>query len=133
MRPNAGLVVISDTRTHAGIDNISTYNKLHILANDADRLIICASAGSLSVTQAMLSMLVEGLDPQSEDSPLRTVATMPTMFRVAQLVGEALADALVAAVVHTEAVTSCWLLARAPDYDPNTDLHVTTLRLEWCV
>jgi hypothetical protein len=46
---------------------------------------------------------------------------------------EALADALVAAVVHTEAVTSCWLLARAPDYDPNTDLHVTTLRLEWCV
>jgi len=93
MRPKAGLVIISDTRTNAGIDNISTYNKLHILADDADRLIICASAGSLSVTQAMLSMLAEGLDPQSEDAPIRTVATMPTMFRVAQLVGEALANA----------------------------------------
>jgi putative proteasome-type protease len=93
MRPRAGLVIISDTRTNAGIDNISTYNKLHILADDNDRLIICASAGSLSVTQAMLSMLAEGLDPESEDAPARTVAAMPTMFRVAQLVGEALADA----------------------------------------
>ncbi len=92
MRPKAGLVIISDTRTNAGIDNISTYNKLHILADDGDRLIICASAGSLSVTQAMLSMLAEGLPPESEDMPNRTVATMPTMFRVAQLVGEALAE-----------------------------------------
>jgi putative proteasome-type protease len=41
----------------------------------------------------MLSMLAEGLDPQSADTPIRTVATMPTMFRVAQLVGEALANA----------------------------------------
>lgn len=93
MRPKAGLVIISDTRTNAGIDNISTYNKLHILADDGERLIVCATAGSLSVTQAMLSMLTEGLDPEAEDAPKRTVATMPTMFRVAQLVGEALAEA----------------------------------------
>ena len=52
-----------------------------------------ASAGSLSVTQSMLSMLAEGLTPEVEDAPRRTVALMPTMFRVAQLVGEALSDA----------------------------------------
>jgi putative proteasome-type protease len=93
MLPEAGLVIISDTRTNAGIDNISTYKKLHTLADDGDRLIVCASAGSLSVTQSMLSILAEGLDPDDEDSPRRTAAAMPTMFRVAQLVGEALVDA----------------------------------------
>jgi putative proteasome-type protease len=93
MRPKSGLVIISDTRTNAGIDNISIYNKLHILADDEDRLIVCASAGSLSVTQSMLSMLVEGLPTLEEDAPRRTVANMPTMFRVAQLVGESLSIA----------------------------------------
>ena len=93
MRPKAGLVIIADTRTNAGIDNISIYNKMHILAEDEERIIVAASAGSLSVTQSMLSMLAEGLTPEVEDAPRRTVALMPTMFRVAQLVGEALSDA----------------------------------------
>lgn len=93
MRPRTGLVIISDTRTNAGIDNISTYNKLHVLIDDGERMIVCASAGSLSVTQSMLSMLAEGLEPEEDDMPRRTVSNMPTMFRVAKLVGEALRDA----------------------------------------
>jgi putative proteasome-type protease len=93
MRTRHGLVIISDTRTNAGIDNISIYNKLHVLADDEDKLIFAASAGSLSVTQSMLAMLSEGLAPESDDSPRRTVEAMPTMFRVAQLVGEALSAA----------------------------------------
>ncbi len=93
MRTQEGLVIISDTRTNAGIDNISIYNKLHILADDEDRLIVCASAGSLSTTQAMLSMLHEGLASVDDDAPRRQVDDMPTMFRVAQLVGEALSTA----------------------------------------
>ncbi len=90
MRPKSGLVIIADTRTNAGIDNISIYNKMHILADNEERLIVAASAGSLSVTQSMLSMLAEGLAPESEESPRRTVLNTPTMFRVAQLVGETL-------------------------------------------
>lgn len=93
MRTRHGLVIISDTRTNAGIDNISIYNKLHILAESEDRFIVAASAGSLSVTQSMLAMLHEGLPPDSDDAPRRTVDAMPTMFRVAQLVGEALSTA----------------------------------------
>ena len=93
MRPEAGLVIIADTRTNAGIDNISVYNKLHMLAEDEDRIIVAASAGSLSSTQAMLAMLAEGLEPLEEGGPRRRVADMPTMFRVAQLVGEALGKA----------------------------------------
>jgi putative proteasome-type protease len=34
MRLEAGIVLIADTRTNAGIDNISTYKKLHTLAED---------------------------------------------------------------------------------------------------
>lgn len=88
-----GLVVISDTRTNAGVDNISIYRKLHVLADDDSRLIVCASAGSLSVTQSMLSSLAEGLPGNDDIGVPRTVATQPTMFRVAQLVGEAVSDA----------------------------------------
>lgn len=88
----AGLVLIADTRTNAGIDNISIYKKLHTLADDGQRLVFAATAGSLSVTQSMLSLLEEGL-PATDDSGLpRTVAAQPTMFRIAQLVGEALAQ-----------------------------------------
>jgi putative proteasome-type protease len=93
MRLRDGLVLIADTRTNAGIDNISIYKKLHTLSDTPERLIMCASAGSLSVTQAMLAMLAEGLDPLEEDGPRRTISNAPNMFRVAELVGEALSRA----------------------------------------
>ena len=89
----AGLVLIADTRTNAGFDNISTFKKLHILADDHDRLIVAASAGSLSVTQSTLSLTEEGLSCHDETGVPRTVGNQPTMFRVAQLVGEALSIA----------------------------------------
>lgn len=84
-----GLVLVADTRTNAGIDNISIYRKLHTLADDGQRQIFVATAGSLSVTQGALSMLAEGLGPSDETTPARRVAGCTTMFRVAQLVGEA--------------------------------------------
>jgi len=90
---DAGLVMIADTRTNAGIDNISVYRKLHILCDDSERLIVAASAGSLSVTQSMLSMLEEGLPCHDDTGVPRTIANQTTMFRVAQLVGEALSTA----------------------------------------
>ncbi len=88
-----GLVLAADTRTNAGIDNISVYRKLHTLCDDEDRLIFVASAGSLSVTQAMLALLNEGLPPADEADLPRRVSGCGTMFRVAQLVGEAVATA----------------------------------------
>ena len=89
----AGIVLIADTRTNAGIDNISNFRKLHTLASSPDRLIVCASAGSLSTTQNMLALLDEGLDPHDMEEERRTVARMPSMFRVVSLVGEALMQA----------------------------------------
>lgn len=90
MLVEAGLVMIADTRTNAGVDNISTYRKLHMLDDDDDRIVVAMSAGNLSVTQTALAMLREGLAPKGESDTVRRVADMPTMFRVAQLVGESI-------------------------------------------
>ena len=88
-----GLIMIADTRTNAGIDNISTYRKLHILADTDDRLILCASAGNLSVTQHVLGQLAEGMPPLGADERPRLIEHMPSMFRAVQLVGEAVMQA----------------------------------------
>lgn len=84
-----GLIMISDTRTNAGIDNISTYRKMHVLADTDDRLILCMTAGNLSVTQHVLGQLAEGLPPHDPEEQPRRIEDMPSMFRCAQLVGEA--------------------------------------------
>lgn len=88
-----GLVMIADTRTNAGVDDISCYRKLHLLAQDEERLIVAAAAGNLSVTQLVLSMLEEGLPPLQEGDPPRRLTDVSSMFRAAQLVGEAVATA----------------------------------------
>jgi len=88
-----GLVMIADTRTNAGVDNISTFRKLHILAESEDRLIIAMTAGNLSVTQLALALLAEGMPGGAESDTPRLLRDMPTMFRAAQLVGEAIASA----------------------------------------
>ncbi len=93
MQLREGIVMIADTRTNAGIDNISTYKKLHTLIDDGKSFVVAASAGSLSVTQAMVSILAEGIEPDFLDGPRRRLEDAPSMFRAAELVGEALAMA----------------------------------------
>ncbi|MFL6726812.1 MAG: peptidase [Sphingomicrobium sp.] len=82
----AGLVLMADTRTNAGVDNFSTFRKLHVLADQPDRRIYAATAGSLSLSQSTISLLQEQ-DLAGEEG--RCLAKAATMFRVAQLVGEA--------------------------------------------
>jgi putative proteasome-type protease len=87
---DAGLIMIADTRTNAGVDDISSYRKLHCLIDEPGRCIYAASAGNLSTTQTIISLLREGLPTTDDDSGMtRTIADPPSMFRAAQLVGEA--------------------------------------------
>jgi putative proteasome-type protease len=86
---DAGLVMIADTRTNAGVDDISAYRKLHCLVDEPDRVIYAASAGNLSTTQTIISLLREGLPADPEGKITRTIQDPPSMFRAAQLVGEA--------------------------------------------
>ena len=56
-----GLAMLADTRTNAGVDNISMYRKLRVYGNDGKRLIAVASAGSLSTTQAAIQRVSQGI------------------------------------------------------------------------
>jgi putative proteasome-type protease len=87
-----GLVMMADTRTNAGIDNISTYRKLRVFGEEGKRIIVLASAGSLSTTQALVQRLNEGVVFGSGHEP-EYIETAPTMFRVAQIIGEAMVGA----------------------------------------
>jgi putative proteasome-type protease len=52
-----GLVLTSDSRTNAGIDNVSIYGKMHVFATSADRKLVLLSAGNLATTQAVVEQL----------------------------------------------------------------------------
>lgn len=84
-----GLVMIADTRTNAGLDNISTFRKLHVFKQPGERIMAIASAGNLAVTQSVLSTLAEGL-PNPDTGEPETLMTAPTMFQAAQRIGKAI-------------------------------------------
>lgn len=83
-----GLVMLADTRTNAGFDDISIFRKLHVFETPGDRVVAIATAGNLSITQMALSVLAEGL-PNVETGEIETVQTAASIFRIAQLVGHA--------------------------------------------
>ena len=56
-----GLVMIADTRTNAGLDNISTFRKLHVFEQPGERIMAIASAGNLSISQSVISHPDRGL------------------------------------------------------------------------
>lgn len=71
MRLDEGLLFLSDTRTNAGVDNVSTYRKLHVFQPSSDRLFVIQSAGNLATTQEVLDRI--GRDLQSDGESLATV------------------------------------------------------------
>ena len=87
MKLDRGLVFAADTRTNAGVDNISTFKKLHVWEDPGERVITLLSAGNLAVTQAVISLLSEHINSTDSDTP--TLMTARTMFQVARLVGSA--------------------------------------------
>ncbi len=87
---NDGMVLLSDTRTNAGLDNIATYRKMFIFDQSDDRVITIMTAGSLSVTQTAIARLREAIeDPDA--TAQSSIMLAPTMLKVAQIVGDTLA------------------------------------------
>ncbi len=81
-----GLVMIADTRTNAGLDNVSTFRKLHLFRQPGERTMAIASSGNLSISQSVVSILTEGIQ-NPETGELETLMNAPTMFQAAQRVG----------------------------------------------
>ncbi|MEM9200294.1 MAG: peptidase [Actinomycetota bacterium] len=87
-----GLIFMSDTRTNAGVDNISTFTKMHQWSIPGERVITIMAAGNLATTQAVMSVLDERTKVPAERDP--SILDAPTMFRVAELVGDVLRGAI---------------------------------------
>lgn len=87
-----GLIFMSDTRTNAGLDNISTFKKMHMWSQTGDRSIVLLSAGNLATTQAVVSLLDERMKAPDERHP--TLFEAPSMFQVARLVGETVKEVI---------------------------------------
>jgi putative proteasome-type protease len=84
-----GLVMMADTRTNAGLDNISVFRKLHVFGVPGQRIMALASSGNLSLSQSVVSTLTEGME-NSDNGDLETLLGAPTMFQAAQRIGRAI-------------------------------------------
>lgn len=87
---NEGMVLLSDTRTNAGLDNIATYRKMFHFENPGERIITVLTAGSLSVTQTTIARLRDAID-SPDATPQTSVLLAPTMLAVAEIIGDVLA------------------------------------------
>ena len=85
-----GLVMIADTRTNAGVDNINQFRKLQLFEKP-DTAIALATSGNLSVTQSVVSLLTDGFE-NPETGKIETLLDAETMFKAAQMVGNALRE-----------------------------------------
>ena len=87
---NDGMVLLSDTRTNAGFDNIAVYRKMFTFEEPGERVITILTAGSLSVTQTTIARLKEVLhDPEATEDT--SIMLAPTMLKVAEIIGNMLA------------------------------------------
>ena len=86
---NAGLVFLSDSRTNAGLDQISTFRKMIVYEKPDDRFMVLLSAGNLSISQSVREILqVEQLKDSEDGEPI-TIWNAKSMFDACRVLGAA--------------------------------------------
>ncbi len=84
LRLDEGLLLLSDTRTNAGVDNVGTYRKMHVIQPAPDRAFVLQSAGNLATTQEVLDRIDRDLETPGDHESLATVGHL---FEAALYVG----------------------------------------------
>lgn len=82
-----GLVFAADTRTSAGVDDVRTYNKLHIFRRPGERVFVLQSAGNLATTQSVLNAVRRDIDAAKGSAPVQSLFTVASMFEAAEYIG----------------------------------------------
>ena len=80
-----GLVLASDTRTNAGVDQVAISPKMHMFEIRGDRVIVLLTAGNLAITQSVVNQLRAAIDKNQEDS--KHLHNVDNLFDAAALVG----------------------------------------------
>ena len=84
MRLHEGMLFLADTRTNAGVDDVGTYRKMHVLQPAPDRLFVIESAGSLATTQEVLDRMARDL---TGGEATENLATVDHLFEATLYVG----------------------------------------------
>lgn len=84
IRLHAGMVFLADTRTNAGVDQVSTIRKLSVFENPGERMMVLMTAGNLSISQSVRQLIA---NPPSTD--VVNIWNAPNMYEAARVVGEA--------------------------------------------
>jgi len=87
MRLNAGLVFLADSRTNAGVDQISTFRKMTVFEHPGERLLVLLSAGNLAITQAVRQIVCERTGPHDD-----SLWNAKSMFEAVRVVGDAVRE-----------------------------------------
>jgi putative proteasome-type protease len=87
MKLNAGMVFLGDSRTNAGVDQISTFRKMTVFEHPGERLMVLLSAGNLAITQAVRQIVTERTGPNEH-----SVWNAKTLFDAVRIVGEAVRE-----------------------------------------
>ena len=87
---NEGIVLASDSRTHAGVDNFATFCKMTVFERPGDRVIVLLSSGNLAGTQSVISVLRQR--GEAPEGHANSIWKARTMFDVAVIVSDAVRD-----------------------------------------
>ena len=89
MSLDEGMLFASDSRTNAGVDNVSTFSKMHVFEvpdGPEQRCIIAVNAGNLATTQAVISQLLRKASQATGEE--KHILNLPSMFDVAEHFGQ---------------------------------------------
>ena len=84
IKVDAGLIFCSDSRTNAGVDQVSTYSKMYHFGIKGDRQIVINSAGNLATTQSVIAKIRKDIKDGADTS----LATVDSIHDAADYVGE---------------------------------------------
>ena len=87
MRLDEGLVFLSDSRTNAGVDQISTFRKMTIFERPGERVLVLMTSGNLAISQSVRQIIQEHVGPNGE-----SIWNAPTLYEAARIVGAAVRE-----------------------------------------
>ena len=90
---DAGMVFASDSRTNAGVDQVSVFRKMHLIQREGDRMIAILSSGNLSVTQNAINLLeVWSRRNETQEQRTKNLWAAESLYEVAGMLGDALRE-----------------------------------------
>jgi putative proteasome-type protease len=87
MKVNQGLVFLADSRTNAGVDQVSAFRKLTVFERPGERMLVLMSAGNLAITQSVRQIVCD-TRAAAQDGVWRTAS----LFDAARAIGEAVRE-----------------------------------------